>query len=65
MIDADSKSRMRENRTYGSVRGEVSNGCPLLDPSRGFNWMQPTLGKTARTLVKCGKKSENTSSNFE
>ena len=31
MIDADSKSRMRENRTYGSVRGEVSNGCPLLD----------------------------------
>ncbi len=38
---------------------EVSNGCPLLDPSKGFNWMQPTLEKAARTLVKCGKKSEH------
>lgn len=33
-------------------------------PSKGFNWMQPTLEKAARTLVKCGKKSEKNSGNY-
>ena len=45
-------------------RDAISSGGTYW-PSRGFNWMQPTLEKAARTLVKCGKKSENTSSNFE
>lgn len=52
-----------EARTAG-YRDAISSGGTYW-PSRGFNWMQPTLEKAARTLVKCGKKSENTSSNFE
>ena len=53
-----------EART-AEYRDFISSGGTTNWPSRGFNWMQPTLEKAARTLVKCGKKSENTSSNYE
>ena len=46
-----------EARTAAYREAACSGGTHW--PSRGFNWMQPTLEKAALTLVKCGKKAEN------
>ena len=54
------KSRMREIRPYGSVRGASGNRCPYRDPETPENTPQPEVGQALPPALPTPKPAETT-----